>query len=126
VVDRLTKYVHFLALSHPFRWSRCLNGTKPKWLSWAKFWFNTNYNNSLKLTPFKSLYGGDPPYLLKAATILSAVEEVNVLTNDRDQMLHDLKGNLAKAQNQMKKIWCISSYNHTLVVFNSTFINQVC
>ena len=163
VVDRLTKYAHFLALSHPFTakevaevfikeivklhefpssivsdrdkiflshfWSelfkladtrlkfrsayhpqtdgqtevvnrcletylRCLTGTKPqqwpKWLSWAEFWFNTNYNNSLKLTPFKALYGHDPPHLLKGAIIPSTAEEVNVMTNDRDQMLHDL------------------------------------
>ncbi|RZB69357.1 Mitogen-activated protein kinase kinase kinase 1 isoform C [Glycine soja] len=50
-----------------------------------------------------ALYGRDPPHLLKGATIPSTVEEINVMINDRDQMLHDLKGNLAKAQNQMKK-----------------------
>lgn len=43
------------------------------------------------------------PHLLKVATVPSVVEEVNVLTHDRDQMLWDLKENLAKAQNQMKK-----------------------
>ena len=72
----------------------CLTGTKPKqwttWLGWAEFWFNTNYNSSLKLTPFKALYGRDPPHLLRGTTIPSAVEEVNQLTQERDQILHDI------------------------------------
>lgn len=85
---------------------RCRTGTKPKqwpkWLGWAEFWFNTNYNSSLKQTPFKALYGRDPPHLLKGTTIPSLVEEVNVLTDERDQILHDLKQNLVKTQEQMK------------------------
>lgn len=85
----------------------CLTGTRPKqwpeWLSWAEFWFNTNYNSSPRLTPFKALYGRDPPHLLKGATISSVVEEVNLMTHEWDQLLHNLKGNLVKAQNQMKK-----------------------
>jgi len=39
----------------------CLTGTKPKqWpnhLAWAEFWFNTNFNISAKISPFKALYG---------------------------------------------------------------------
>lgn len=56
----------------------------------------------MKLTPFKALYGRDPPYLLKGSTIPSVVEEVNVLTQERDQMLHELKSNIVKSQVQMK------------------------
>lgn len=175
VVDRLTKYAHFIPLSHPFTakdiaevflkevvklrgfpstivsdrdkiflshfwfelfrvagtnlkfssaynpqtdgqtevvnrcletYLRCLTGSKPKqwikWLSWAEFWFNTNYNSSTKSTPFKALYGRDPPQLLKGTTIPSSVEEVNQMTADRDTILQDLKTNLVKAHNQMK------------------------
>ncbi|KAI5435142.1 hypothetical protein KIW84_021827 [Lathyrus oleraceus] len=36
------------------------------------------------------------------STIPSIVEEVNVLTQERDQMLHELKSNIVKAQVQMK------------------------
>jgi hypothetical protein len=175
VVDRFTKYAHFIALSHPFTaksvaevfvqeivrlhgfpativsdrdklflshfWTelfklagtklkfstayhpqtdgqtevtnrcletylRCLTGAKPrlwvKWLGWAEFWFNSNYNSSTRTTPFKALYGRDPPQLVKGTTIPSSVEEVNKLTEERDTILHDLRSNLLKAQDQMR------------------------
>jgi len=63
---------------------RCLTGTKSKkWvfcLPWAEFWFNTNYNASSKMSPFKALYGHDPPHTLKGSTIPSRLEKVNKLT----------------------------------------------
>ncbi|KAI5444317.1 hypothetical protein KIW84_012811 [Lathyrus oleraceus] len=42
------------------------------------------------------------PIPTQGSTIPSVVEEVNVLTQERDQMLHELKSNLVKAQVQMK------------------------
>nr|KYP55801.1 Retrotransposable element Tf2 [Cajanus cajan] len=84
---------------------RCLTSTKPKqWpshLAWAEFWFNTNYNASTKMSPFKALYGGDPPILLKGTTIPSKVEEVNQLVCQCDELLVELRSNLLKAQDQM-------------------------
>jgi len=80
---------------------RCVTGEKPKhWpscLSWAEFWFNSNYNSSYKLAPFRALYGRDPPQLLRGTTVPSAVEGVNRLTQDRDYLLDQLRTNLLKA-----------------------------
>jgi hypothetical protein len=175
VVDRLTKYAHFLPVSHPYTardiaelfikevvrlhgfpssivsdrdkvflsnfWSeifkqagtklkyssayhpqtdgqtevvnrcletylRCLTGLKPKqwpkWLSWAEYWYNTNYHASLKTTPFEALYGRTPPVLVKGDVSLSAVEEVNRLTAERNAMLKEMQEQLLKAQDVMR------------------------
>ncbi|MCH80066.1 hypothetical protein A2U01_0000828 [Trifolium medium] len=175
VVDRLTKYAHFLPLSHPYNakevaemfikdivrlhgfpssivsdrdnvflstfWSelfkkagthlkygsayhpqsdgqtevvnrcvetylRCLTGRKPKqwpsWLSWSKYWYNTSYHASLKSTPFEALYGRKPPVLVKGDVNASAVEEVNRLTAERNEMLGELREQLLKAQDVMR------------------------
>ncbi|KOM54767.1 hypothetical protein LR48_Vigan10g065900 [Vigna angularis] len=173
VVDRLTKYAHFLALAHPltavqvanlfikkvvtlhgfpstivsdhdklflstfwrelFRqtgtklkfsttyhpqsdgqtkvvnrcletYLRCMTGSQPRkwpqWLPWAKFWFNTNYSASTKMTPFKALYGRDPPLIFKGNTIPSKIQSVNQLQQECDALLQELRANLCKAQKQ--------------------------
>ncbi|WVZ06906.1 hypothetical protein V8G54_020252 [Vigna mungo] len=71
--------------------------------SWAEFWYNTNYHESTYTTPFKALYGRDPPPIIKGDIRLTTVEEVSKMTTDRDAMLEELKGQLAKAQNRMKQ-----------------------
>lgn len=53
------------------------------------------------MTPFRALYGQDPPLLLKGTTVPSRVDEVNKLTQQRDELLEDLRSNLLKAQDQM-------------------------
>uniref|UniRef100_A0A7N2LY12 Integrase catalytic domain-containing protein n=1 Tax=Quercus lobata TaxID=97700 RepID=A0A7N2LY12_QUELO len=97
VVDRLTKYAHFVPLSHPYtaakgtmlamstayhsqldgqievvnrsldQYLRAFTNDKPtKWAEWlplTEFWFNSNLHTSLKMSPFKALYGFPPPKL---------------------------------------------------------------
>ena len=54
------------------------------------------------MTPFKALYGRDPPTLVRGDAAPSHVEDVNQMIQDRNQMLDELKEQLAKAQNRMK------------------------
>nr|GEY02921.1 hypothetical protein [Tanacetum cinerariifolium] len=80
VVDRLSKYSYFMALSHPFTaiqdgqtkvvnrylecYLRCMTGEKPKewanWLSLAEYWYNTNFYTSINTTPFEAVYCQPP------------------------------------------------------------------
>lgn len=46
---------------------RCLTGDRPRqwiqWLPWAEFIYNTAFQTVLKDTPFKIVYGRDPPMI---------------------------------------------------------------
>lgn len=44
---------------------RCFSAEQPKqwarWVPWAEFWYNTNYQGAAGMTPFESVYGRKPP-----------------------------------------------------------------
>jgi len=42
----------------PLKWSKAL--------PWAEYWYNTSYHISAAMTPFKALYGHDPPTLIRS------------------------------------------------------------
>ena len=68
-------------------------------MCWAELWFNTTYYASAQIAPFKTLYGKDPPTLLKGDVVVSAVEEVSKLLAKRNAVLEELKWHLNLAQN---------------------------
>ncbi|XP_044476613.1 uncharacterized protein LOC123204119 [Mangifera indica] len=176
VVDRLTKYSHFLVLSHPYTakevaalfgkeivrlhgyprsivsdrdrlfmsqfWGelfrsvgttlkfssayhpqsdgqteivnrgletylRCFCSQQPKdwvkWITWAEYWYNTTFHSSLGMTPFKALYGRDPPTLFRWGSEASKIDEVGAFLQQRDAILLELKQQLHKAQDRMKR-----------------------
>lgn len=35
-----------------------------KWLPWAEYWYNSSFHTSAGMTPFRVVYGRDPPMLL--------------------------------------------------------------
>jgi hypothetical protein len=47
---------------------RCLAGDRPKswlkWLPWAEFCYNSSYQTALQCSPFKVVYGRDPPTMV--------------------------------------------------------------
>ncbi|XP_075633466.1 uncharacterized protein LOC142605926 [Castanea sativa] len=83
---------------------RAFVGDKPHtwdaWLYWAKFWFNTNYHSSTKMTPFEALYGISSPKVLDY--VPNTAQAVNTMLKDRTVLLTLLKQNLIAAQARLK------------------------
>jgi len=55
------------------------------------------------MSPFKALYGQEPPLLVKGADIPSKLEQVNQLSKDIDELLQELRNNMLKAQDHMRR-----------------------
>jgi hypothetical protein len=74
-----------------------------KWLSLAKWWYNTSFNTVTKMTPFMALYGYHPPSITSYLKEKSKVQAVEDHIENQQQDLQILKDNLTMAQNRMKQ-----------------------
>ena len=85
---------------------RCFTSDKPKewanWIHWTEYCYNTSYHSALKETPFRIVYGRDPPTLLKYGTPPSPIAAIDQQLMDRDAMLDTMKTHLRQAQMRMK------------------------
>lgn len=102
VVDALTKWVAMLP--------------------WAEYWYNTAYQSSTGMTPFRVLYGRDPPTVARYILGSSSNTIVEAYLVDRDEVLTLLKANLARAQNQMKGLADRSRRELTYQVVESVYV----
>ncbi|KAJ4807982.1 polyprotein [Rhynchospora pubera] len=91
----IENYLRSMMLNQPKLWT--------KWLAMAEYWYNTNFHSALNTTPFKALYGYDPPQLPMGTIPRCSVEAVNELMKERHEWLQELKNSLKKAQERMKK-----------------------
>jgi hypothetical protein len=86
---------------------RCFTSHTPrawsKLLPWAEFWYNTSFHTSIGMTPFKVVYGRDPPGLLRYEVHNGDPPSLQQLLTERDDTLAVLKANLMRAQQIMKK-----------------------
>lgn len=95
VVNRcLETYLRCFVQDAPKQWV--------KWLPWAEFWYNTSFHTSTKTTPFRVLYGRDPPQLLYYGNKRTLVGTIEAFLEERDRVLQELRGHLLKAHQQMK------------------------
>lgn len=86
---------------------RCFCGERLKewicWLHWAKYWYNTIYQQALEVTSFQAVYGRLPPLLIsygEQATSNSALDEQ---LKGRDVTLGALKKHSRGSQEEKKK-----------------------
>ncbi|XP_028552250.1 uncharacterized protein LOC114580023 [Dendrobium catenatum] len=81
---------------------RCFVGERPKqwvkWLPWAKYWYNTCYHTASQFTPFRILYGRDPPPLVNYQKGATTVYLVDQYLEERDKVLGELREHLLRAQ----------------------------
>ena len=71
--------------------------------TWAKFWYNTTFYISTGMTPFQSLYSRPPPHVPMDPIESSPVHKVDQVLKTRDELLIQLKTNLAVATNRIKQ-----------------------
>lgn len=58
-----------------------------KMLSWAQYWYNTFYHYSIRMSPFKALYGRDPPKLTRYELDVMDALALQEMLQDRDKLL---------------------------------------
>ena len=88
-------YLRCFSFDNPKAWS--------KLLPWAQFWYNTSFHHSLKMSPFKALFGRDPPHIVRYQLSGTDSPVIQEMLEQRDKLLDTLKINLARAQNYMKQ-----------------------
>ncbi|KAK3124678.1 hypothetical protein QOZ80_7BG0590520 [Eleusine coracana subsp. coracana] len=97
---------------------RCLTGDRPRnwvhWLPWAEYTYNTSFHTALSDTPFKVVYGRDPPSLRSYEAGDLRVAAVARTLADQDEFLQDVKARLEQAQHRAK---CYYDRGHRDVQF---------
>jgi hypothetical protein len=85
---------------------RCMTGDRPRqwvrWLPWAEFCYNSSFHSALKTTPFRVVYGRDPPALPDYEPGHSRTSAVDSELQDRDLFLSDVRSRLLQAQEYAK------------------------
>jgi hypothetical protein len=85
---------------------RCLTRDRPRqrlrWLPWAEFVFNTAYQALLQDTPFRVVYGCDPPSVRSYELGDTRVAAVAKSMEEREEFLADIRYRLEQAQAMQK------------------------
>ncbi|KAL7145472.1 hypothetical protein ABFS83_07G086400 [Erythranthe nasuta] len=103
IVDRFTKYSHFISLSHPLTASdKIFTSVFWKELFSSLGWYNTSYHSAIKMSPFQALYGYQPPQVGYGPWLEIKTAGVEQWLIDHTKMIQHLKSLLQKARDRMK------------------------
>lgn len=74
-----------------------------EWLPLAEWWYNSNYHEATKMTPYEVVYGQLPSSPISYILGCSKLQVVDQLLQNHATMLAHLKDNIHQAQNKMKQ-----------------------
>jgi hypothetical protein len=98
---------------------RCFTGDRPRqwlrWLPWAEYTYNTAYQSSLHETPFRVVYGHDPPTIRSYKPGDACVPAVAQEMEERAAFLDDIRYRLHQAQESQKRAY---DQHHRQVIYN--------
>ncbi|MCH79693.1 Ty3/gypsy retrotransposon protein [Trifolium medium] len=90
----LEMYLRCFTFQQPRTWNKIL--------AMAEYWYNTSFHTSAGMTPFKALYGRDPPTMVRYVAQPDDITTVKEQLLHRDAILEQLRSNLLRAQQVMK------------------------
>jgi hypothetical protein len=74
---------------------RCLTGDRPRqwlqWLPWVEFCYNSAYQSSLRTSPFRVVFGRDPPSVRSYKPGTTGVPAVAQQLVERDEFLAEIR-----------------------------------
>ncbi|KAJ0555261.1 putative nucleotidyltransferase, Ribonuclease H [Helianthus annuus] len=91
----LETYLRCMTMANPNSWSQ--------WLSLAEWWYNSTWHSAIGMSPFKALYGVEPPTHLPYVKGSTPIDSLDIWLTQRDSILATLKQSLARARNRMKQ-----------------------
>ncbi|GKB14846.1 reverse transcriptase [Tanacetum coccineum] len=121
VVDRLSKYAHFMALSHPYTAIFVAQVFldiiyKLHGLLNSIYWYNTNKHSSANVTPYEVVYGQTSPLHNPYMAGKSDVETIDRSLQARESAINIAKFHITRAQNRMKKYLDLKKSKREFVV----------
>ncbi|GKC68365.1 transposon Tf2-2 polyprotein [Tanacetum coccineum] len=91
----LEQYLRCFASDKPYSWK--------KFLLWAEYWYNTAVYSSTNMTPYKAVFGRDPPSHLDYLSGTTLNKSVDTTLSIREELIEELRNNLKHAQYKYKK-----------------------
>jgi hypothetical protein len=81
---------------------RCLSDDRPRewlrWIPWTEFCYNSGFQSSLKTSPFRVVYGRDPPSVRTYTPGEAHLPTIHQQLTERDEFLAEIQERLELAQ----------------------------
>ncbi|KAJ1275683.1 hypothetical protein BS78_05G154600, partial [Paspalum vaginatum] len=102
VIDKFTKYAHFLPLTHPFTALQVAQVYLDQVYKLHEYWYNTTFQTALGHTPFEVLYGHPPRHFGITNVHECVVPDLEAWLKEQNLLVNLIIQQLLRVQQRMK------------------------